>query len=345
MDKNRRDVLGVLTTHEARIEKWLRIRGIPKDTIPDLRQEVYEKALEYLAERELTSAVGGLLRKIARSVAAKYFEQAAIHARAVPKLAEDPISPSNPEQDAVERQMSGDLESIISTFDVRSQEILRAKFIDELSPEEIAESLNVSLSTVKRHVALALSACFAALQKKGHHLALAPLLMEALTTHDPEGSPPSAPAARAASSLPASFPQPAPSNFWQNFGLTLSGAAAGGIIVYLLMRSTLAHMELPPIIIATSQPTECTMPAGIWENRALTCPEAVTAPPPPAPPPPRSTPTPAAPKSDATPRLRAQAAARALEEGDYETAKMFLKGLEGPFADEIAAGLAAKTRQ
>lgn len=142
--------------------------------------------------------------------------------------------------------------------------------------------------------------------------------------------------------MPANAPLAWPGNLLQNGGFALSGAVAGGVLVYLLTRGPVAAIHIPPIVFESIAVEGRTAPAGIWETRqTIVCPEPAAAPPPsPASPPPQAHATPATPKSDPRPRLLTRAALQALERGDLETAKSYAEQIEGPFRQDVDAAIA-----
>jgi len=319
MARNRKDPLDVLTKHEGRLEGWLRLRNIPPSDVPDLRQEVYRRAVQYLQSREMTEDVGGLLHKIMAGVVSDYFVDKKQSVEGEARLAEEE-GPPNPENEVAEREMKEKLDAIIGTFPKRHQAVLRARFEDDLSPAEISASLGIPLATVKRLINNALDACLAAMKKKGITFPLlVPLVDQNRAKNDAQRS--------AEESIP-----------WRKIFDLAIAAAAGGLIVYLLTRTATPLATFNPIVMSVATTTEGTpaeysAPGSVLDrDRPFICPE----PPAPVLPPPSGRNAQSDPKVDPRPRLLAQAASRAYDQGDFETAKKLASKVGGAFGEELA---------
>ncbi|MDI1437474.1 sigma-70 family RNA polymerase sigma factor [Polyangium sorediatum] len=334
MDARDRDRLAILTTHEAAIDATLRKKNIPASDIPDLRQEVYRRVLTYLAEREITDAVVGLLVRTAESVASDYWKAQGIALRGAPKLAEDDVAPSNPENEYNEREIRKHLDEILELCEPRGRAVLRARFVQNMTLAQIAKTFGMSKSTAHDLTERTLAALAEAFRKRGiTSRAVLPVIVEKAhqqggTTEQAGGTDKGeAPVSFAAPVTPSVRP---PDDFRKPALYTLGGAALGGIIVYLLMQSVVPLARLSPIFVTVAATGQPSVQGGILGMECpLVCPEVVAPSGPASPPPPSG---PGQPKIDAKNRYLARAIMAAEERGDCETANKLRRELTGAFA-------------
>ena len=123
MDEERNQRLKLLATHQRTIERWLRSRHVPAQDMPDLCQDIYVRTLHQLEGKEITDKLGGLLHLNMRSVVSEYRERGKTRNKAVPhlELEIEYVAPSDPEQEAYERQKFKTLESVLHKLPARQQ--------------------------------------------------------------------------------------------------------------------------------------------------------------------------------------------------------------------------------
>ncbi|MRG98292.1 RNA polymerase sigma factor [Polyangium spumosum] len=333
MDAHDRDRLAILTTHQGAIDAQLRKKNIPANDVPDLRQEVYRRALKYLSKREITDAVKGLLVRTAESVAADYWNERGIERRAAPKLAEDDVAPSNPEHEYNEREIRKHLTEILELCEPRGRAVLWARFAQNMTLDQIAKTMGVPKSTAHDLTERTLAELAEEFRRRGITRRMILPLVERTGEH---GGPASPPGGTDKGEAPVSFAAPVapsvrPPGGWSRPVLYVtSGAALGGLIVYLLMHSAAPLARLSPVIVTVAAAGQPSVQGGILGvDRPLVCPEVVAAPGPASPPPPVS---PGQPEINAKNRHVARAIMAAEERGDCETANKLRRELTGAFA-------------
>ncbi|MDI1484354.1 sigma-70 family RNA polymerase sigma factor [Polyangium sp. y55x31] len=328
MDEERNQRLKLLATHQRKIEHWLRTRHVPAQDMPDLCHDIYVRTLHQLEGKEITDKLGGLLHLNMRSVVSEYRERGKTRNKAVPliELEIEDIAASDPEQKAYERQKIKTLEAILSKLPARQQEFVCARHLDGLPVAEIAESFGVSSATVFRELAAALVALRRELERVGITSPVVLPFHSQDIRH--EGS-----AGEAWSNITEPRREK-DHRGWLHVPTFFGGAAAGAIVVFLLLHRATMLAELPPIVLNVAATNEHTTPAGVLEQLAPpVCPEPVS---PQCPPPAGPAPAPDQPKINGRPRFAAQACDRALERGDLEEAKRICPQATGAFGAALA---------
>ncbi|MRG97831.1 sigma-70 family RNA polymerase sigma factor [Polyangium spumosum] len=337
MNEDRNQRLQLLATYQRKIDRWLRNRHVPAQDMPDLSHDIYVRTLHQLEGKEITDKLGGLLHLNMRSVVSEYRERGKTRNKAAPliEIEFEDAGPSDPEQEAYERQKIKTLEAILSKLPTRQQEFVRARHLDGLPAAEIAESFGVSSATVFRELAAALAALRRELERVGITSPLVLPFHSQDIRH--EGS-----AGEAWSS--ATEPRREKDHRgWLHVPTFLGGAAAGAIVVYLLLHRAMTLAELPPIVLNVAATSADTMPAGVFEQLAPpVCPEPVA---PSCPPPSSPAPEAGQPKINPKPRFVAQACNLALERGDHEEAKRICPLATGGFGALIAEQEANRPRE
>ncbi len=338
MDARDQDPLAILTNYHAAIDTCLRRKHIPAVDIPDLRQEVYRQAIQYLETREV-QAMSSFLQTIAERVAADYWDKRAIHERAAPRLAEKDLAPSNPEHEHNEAEILRHLEEILAVCDPRSRALVLARFFDNLKLEELAARFDMPRSTAHLQLTQAVAALADEFKRRGITSRMVLPFLE--QTHANGGSAePGRTTDKAESSV--SFAAPIaptvrpPSRRGRVVAQMAASAAFGGLLVYLLMQSAQPLARLSPIFVTVAAHGEPSLPGGIYEqDRPLVCPEVVPAPAP-APPSPAAPPSPTDANINAKNRHLARIIKAAEARGDCETANKLRAQLTGAFAATFA---------
>ncbi|MDI3292015.1 sigma-70 family RNA polymerase sigma factor [Polyangium sp. 15x6] len=326
MNEERNQRLKLLATHQRKIENWLRNRHVPAQDMPDLCHDIYVRTLHQLEGKEITDKLGGLLHLNMRSVVSEYRERGKTRNKPAPLIEIEDVAPSDPEQEAYEREKNRALDAALHKLPTRQQEVVRATYVDGLPVEQVAESFGISAATVYRELAAALAQLRRELERLGIRSPLVLPFHSQDIMH--EGS-----VGEAWSSAARPRHEPDPRR-WSHVPTFLGGAGAGALIVFLLLRRATTLAELPPVVVNVAATSERTVPAGIIEQLAPpVCPEPVA---PQGPPPPGPAPASDQAKSNPRPRLLAQACDRALERGDHEEAKRICPLVTGALGAVLA---------
>jgi RNA polymerase sigma-70 factor (ECF subfamily) len=160
------DFSSLFAEHRHRIERWLAKKGIPQRDAPDLVQEIFRRAYQRWDPAKISN-IAGWLHGIARNVMADYLEKVQAQAAVSHRLAEDEEAPSNPERDTSEREIDLLVTKIIDALDPTRKELLYARFVDELTVAEIAQSFGMPIPTVKDRIRRTLEVCRRALVDRG----------------------------------------------------------------------------------------------------------------------------------------------------------------------------------
>ena len=334
MDARDGDPLAILTTHQAAIDAHLRRMNIPASDVPDLRQEVYRRVVQYLTGRELTDAIKGLLLRIAESVAADYWAERGVQSRGAPKLAEEDVAPSNPEHEYNEREIKKHLAEILDLCEPRGRAVLWARLVENKTLAQIAETFGMPKSTAHDLTERTLAALAEEFRKRGiTSRTVLPIVVEKMRE---QGDPTEQAGGTDKGEAPVSFAAPVtpsvrpPDDYRKPALYAAGGAALGGLIVYLLMQSVVPLARLSPIFVTVASEGQPSVQGGILRTECpLVCPEVVAPSGPASPPPPSG---PGQPKIDAKNRHLARAIMAAEERGDCETANKFRRELTGAFA-------------
>ncbi|MRG98285.1 RNA polymerase sigma factor [Polyangium spumosum] len=339
MDARDQDPLALLTNHQDAIDACLRRQHVPAVDVPDLRQEVYRQAIKYLETHEVR-AMSTFLQRIAERVAADYWKKRAVHERAAPRLAEEDLADSNPEHECNDAEIKRHLEDILEsleTHDPRGRAILRAWFVDDLTTKEIAAEFKLPMSTAHHLLTKAVATLAEEFRKRGiTSRTILPLIDES-HMHDgaaEAGGTTDKPEAPVTFTAPVPPPAPQPGGRARRVLSMLASAAAGGLVVFLLMRSPQAVARLSPIFVTVATSGEPGAPGGILEHdRAVVCPEVAPAP---APAPPSRGGAPPEADINAKNRHLARIIKAAEARGDCETANKLRRELTGAFAAAFA---------
>ncbi|TKD03455.1 RNA polymerase sigma factor [Polyangium fumosum] len=339
MDAPDQDPLALLTNYQDAIDAWLRKQHVPAVDVPDLRQEVYRLAILYLQDHEV-QAMSSFLQRITERVAADDWKKRGIQSRKAPKLTEEDVAPSNPEHEYNEAEIQRHLDEILAALeasDPRGRALLRARFGHNKKTKEIAAEFHLATSTAHHLVTKAVATLAEEFKKRGIRSRSVLPFVEESHTHDGSteaggaGDKADAPVTFGAPSRPST---PPPNDRAQRALSMLGSAAAGALIVFLLMRGAHPVARLSPIVVTVAASGEPSTPGGIIEpDRACVCPEVVSAPVP------ATTPqggAPAAADINATNRELGRIIKAAEARGDCETANKLRRRLTGAFAAAFA---------
>ncbi|MDI1484708.1 sigma-70 family RNA polymerase sigma factor [Polyangium sp. y55x31] len=338
MDAPDQDPLALLTNYQDAIDACLRRQHVPAVDVPDLRQVVYQLAIQYLETHEV-QAMSAFLQRIAERVAADYWKQRKIHERAAPRLAEEDLAASNPEHEYNEAEIQRHLDDILDTLearDPRGRALLRARFGHNKKTKEIAAEFNLPTSTAHHLVTKAVSTLAEEFKKRGiRSRSVLPFIQESHTHDGPAeaGGTTDKPEAPVTFTAPIPPSTPPSERAWRVLSM-LASAAAGALVVFLLMRSAQPVARLSPIFVTVAASGEPSTPGGLLEqDRAFVCPEVVQAP---APAPPSHGGAPPEADINAKNRHLARIIKAAEARGDCETANKLRQELTGAFAAAFA---------
>jgi len=330
----------ILSQHRPRIERWLLRKQIPPSDVPDLAQTIVLRAYERRHLYDPSKSLVGWLHRIMRNAVSDYWAKLGVEEAAKAQLVKEDAAPSNPEKDTNDLEIDQLVAKVIDALPPKRRDLLRARFVDDLSMQEIAESFDMPIATVKSTIARTLDTCRRALLSKGikdANRALAPLVWEGhedvggeeeLDTTDeapcselvPRGTGKAAGHEGRARTLRARL---------RTF---IPDAAVGGLIVYLLMRGIAAlHLPAPVTLAPTVEGRSATLTAAaILEvaSHPAPCPQALPLPAPPLAAPVLTSPPDVAVNPRTRARVRGQAEANERKERKQDTPS----SPEGPHA-------------
>lgn len=330
MDAKRKELGALLIAKTGDVVKHLRYRGIPAVDLPDLAQEVFRRAFEYLLAHGVEGDIGALLRKIGDDLTKDYYRRADTRATYAPTLAEEDLAPTNPEAEFVQHETDLKLHEVIEDLPSPFRDLFAWKFIDNLTNKEIAGILRVSEVTVERRCAQLVHTIEKALRRRGITSPLVVPFEHGENHAQGAGDPDETTDPRLALIRPASTSPPPSRGAWREIGKAVTWAAVGGFLVWLFLRPTTPAPHLSPLVHVS--PASFTFTAPTVAPKPFleppVCP--VVAPPPPSPV--QGSPEAGGePKVDPTPRQIARLCEAAIERGDEVERKRWCSKVTGAF--------------
>lgn len=159
-------VLDELPKYGRRIRGWLVRFGVPLVDLDDVAQDVVGAAIRYQHSYDPTKgSLGAWLRKIAYNVALQYFQR---RGELPAELTDDLESDrETPEQSAFDAEMGTALAKVVAALDADERELLRLRFAEGMTAEEIGEELGIPEGTVRSRLHRILERCHKALRRMG----------------------------------------------------------------------------------------------------------------------------------------------------------------------------------
>lgn len=150
--------------HHGWLHGWLRRRLGDSSKAADLAHDTYMRLLERqqpIAAREPRA----FLTTVARCVLCNYTERQQLERAYLDALAQLPAaSMPSPEERALLLESLLTIDRLLSSLPVTAKRAFLYAQLDGMSQAEIAAKLQISLSTVKRHLVLAYQQCYFAVQ-------------------------------------------------------------------------------------------------------------------------------------------------------------------------------------
>ena len=150
------ELMAALMKHRGRLDRWLRRFGIDDGERPDIIQRAAEKVWLSLRGTRCPNDVGGLLHTAVKNLAIDRHRELGTRMEALPLLSIDDAASPNPEDELHKQRLWMCVRQAIDSLPERSAEVLRMRFFDELSVQELARALDISLASAYRAVDTAL---------------------------------------------------------------------------------------------------------------------------------------------------------------------------------------------
>jgi RNA polymerase sigma-70 factor (ECF subfamily) len=363
MNSAENDFALLLSQHRPRIERWLLRKNIPPADVPDIAQKVIMRAFERRHLYDPTKSLVGWLHRLMRNAVSEYWAKVGVEEAAKSLLVGEDATSSNPEKDIHNLEIDTLVTAVIDALAPKRRDLMIARFVDDLSVEEIAESFDMPIATVKTTITRTLDTCRRALISRGIKDAkrgrLAALVWERdenggsdaapdSTREDPrselapreaprsELAPREAPRSELAPRSTREAPRPERRGrvhvLRARLRTLIPDAAAGGLLVYLFTRGIAAlHMPAPVILAPIVEGRSATLAAAAILHVAshpAPCPQAVPLPAPPVAAPAANRP----PGDDVDPRTRARVRERGVVPEQSERKQDAPGTTEGPHA-------------
>ncbi|WP_409307314.1 RNA polymerase sigma factor [Pectobacterium sp. B1J-3] len=156
--------LRVLFNHYAqRLERYLNHKLRDPQTAADLVQESFLRLAQRLEQNDDVEDKKAYLYKTANNLLLDHirhqqrWQQTSSMDDTDARLDELPDTLPQLDQAAISRQELEQLAALLSTLPARSQQIFRMHRLEHMTQVQIAQQLNISLSTVEKHLANALN--------------------------------------------------------------------------------------------------------------------------------------------------------------------------------------------
>lgn len=145
------------------LKGWLRKRLGNPDTAADLAHDTFERVLTKPPAEDLNEP-RAYLTVVAKGLVAHWYRRKAIEQTYLDALAlepEDYVPSVESQAEILERLF--EIDSMLSKLPGKAREAFLMSQVDGLTYQEIANNLNVSLSTVKRYMVMGFAQCLATL--------------------------------------------------------------------------------------------------------------------------------------------------------------------------------------
>jgi RNA polymerase sigma-70 factor (ECF subfamily) len=160
----------LLSRHERKILRVLRLLGIPQTDREDVAQEVFIRVFKHLSGYRPGKSFSGWVYRI--TVNAAHDHQTKAGRRGSREVTWDehredsPDARPGPGEILAERENMGKLESAVLSLSERERAVFVLCELEGLSTKEVAQSLRITTITVRRHMARARSRLQLILEEK-----------------------------------------------------------------------------------------------------------------------------------------------------------------------------------
>ncbi|CAB3653942.1 sigma-70 family RNA polymerase sigma factor [Achromobacter pestifer] len=156
-----RKISDLYAGHHSWLKGWLRKRMGDSDTAADLAQDTFVRVLSKPPEGDLAEP-RAYLTVIAKGLVSNWYRRRAIENAYLEELASRPEAYSvSPEERALMLEALFEIDAMLEKLPAKAREAFLLSQLEELPYSEIAQRLNISLSTVKRYIVLGFAQCLA----------------------------------------------------------------------------------------------------------------------------------------------------------------------------------------
>lgn len=158
-----RKISDLYAGHHSWLKGWLRKRMGDSDTAADLAQDTFVRVLSKPPQGDLQEP-RAYLTVIAKGLVSNWYRRRAIENAYIDELASRPEAYSvSPEERALMLEALFEIDAMLDKLPAKAREAFLLSQLDELPYSEIAQRLNISLSTVKRYIVLGFAQCLASM--------------------------------------------------------------------------------------------------------------------------------------------------------------------------------------
>ncbi|WP_025135460.1 sigma-70 family RNA polymerase sigma factor [Achromobacter sp. DH1f] len=158
-----RKISDLYAGHHSWLKGWLRKRMGDSDTAADLAQDTFVRVLSKPPQGDLQEP-RAYLTVIAKGLVSNWYRRRAIENAYLEELASRPEAYSvSPEDRALMLEALFEIDAMLDKLPAKAREAFLLSQLDELPYSEIAQRLNISLSTVKRYIVLGFAQCLASM--------------------------------------------------------------------------------------------------------------------------------------------------------------------------------------
>lgn len=158
-----RKISDLYAGHHSWLKGWLRKRMGDSDTAADLAQDTFVRVLSKPPQGDLQEP-RAYLTVIAKGLVSNWYRRRAIENAYIEELASRPEAYSvSPEERALMLEALFEIDAMLDKLPAKAREAFLLSQLDELPYSEIAQRLNISLSTVKRYIVLGFAQCLASM--------------------------------------------------------------------------------------------------------------------------------------------------------------------------------------
>jgi RNA polymerase sigma-70 factor (ECF subfamily) len=156
LDGNQRAFESLLSRHEPRVLRVLRLLGVPSDDREDVAQEVFVRVFRFLGGFKPGNPFAGWVYRISVNAVHDYRGRVGRRRRDeaewTPGLEELAADDSRPERRDFEMDLKRQLELALDVLSERERAVFVLRELEGLSTREVARSLGITGVTVRRHL-------------------------------------------------------------------------------------------------------------------------------------------------------------------------------------------------
>ena len=148
---------GLMRTHWASLVRYATHLLADRDAASDAAQQAFARLWETRAAWKPSGTVRAYLYRLVRNSAIDELRRRSVRSFWAHRDELRPPSPPTPFDDASQNETHGALEQALRSLPRKRREVLILAHLEGLSYREIAEMLDISAETVKKHISLALA--------------------------------------------------------------------------------------------------------------------------------------------------------------------------------------------